>query len=1013
MLSVHRVRLPIGRPLASSILQTQFRTRAAQYQHQIQRYGSHAEGTGAAPPRPAAPDFLAHQHALFPTEFSEFSEYIRQDGGSYLSGSQNLEEEAGHNTDQIELDLNRQPKQSTNRPLHRSPFRRRLDQILSLFLPSHPRRNRVDLSYTNALHWQMNNRKLDEQSNTTFRSSTSLRKLLLDYLQNVAPLLHGAPGDEKLLSALEATFPHESLRILEDLGYDVTDIASWAWIFSSDNVDLAFARYIALAQKVRESGRGRLPKFVFLQLLRAENLSPFALKGFIRSILVDLQICSEAKEYFGWAWVTRVCLVVRLMRHARSVAPECFEDISIIVKHLFSDYYNVHPRSLEGPELLRLSHIYNRFLSLISLAPHKTPYNAYLSQQNAQLALVRLMFAFTPQLLLTREGYRALIAVQLLHPKTGPERAWAEAKSLSWPPWRHVKSGIEQDLEYPGKESRVIKLLQRMKAAGYSHGDWERSAAVLAGWDTDKSPTIQTRAILMRQRRPWLLLRSLNRQEENESGDPPELWAARIRATRTKREAWASFCSYEKYNPPSQAHYQPYFAMLDKLLGSTVQPESTLAWKYLAGDIKEPFEVSANPREIIYVETEVPSVDEFYEHMLRAGVKPGGHLLTSLLNHAVKLESGFGYIQASRWNEVTKDVLRHAEKYPSSVIRDSLNKIPKPTLAAFISLICKSGPEDPLKFRDIGRMDFTTGQLIKRNHQDVPALTYASQLLLAAGITDIRVWNTFIEGASVSVGKSPANYKGAASRAAVWRRLRRILSPGEMYLDLHPDLDTFRHLTKILQIMFRDVNMRIPSENLGSLAKTTFARAIYGRMTKAFLPGLERSLLVVPNINDIKLMISVLISVHDTYGLLALMKWVNEHAMTLEPPSLQSEHEPQNTVHEIAQDKPFNPSPLRDMVCIMRLFLEGSRLRSTSSSNREGDGVRFESPLSRDPLIVQEAREHCQALEWPSDDEVGLFLAREVKWVEGVRRTAELTARRKAMAHRKMRSMQRDEVAVG
>ncbi|KIY03144.1 uncharacterized protein Z520_01611 [Fonsecaea multimorphosa CBS 102226] len=1012
MLRVRRVRLPIGRPVASSILHIQFHAKTAQCERRTQRYGSHAGVTNAAPPTSTATEFLAHQQALFPTEFSELSEYIRQDGGSHLSDSQGPQEEAAYNTEEIKLELTRKSKGPTDRHLHPSPFRRRLDQILSLFLPSHPRRNRVDLSYTNALHWQLNNQKLDEESTVTFRSSTSLRKLLLDYLQNIAPLLHGAQDEEKLLLALRATFPHDSLRILEDLGYDITDVASWAWIFS-ENVDLAFARYGALAQKVRESGRGRIPKFVFLQLLRAENLSVFALKGFIRSILADLQICSEAKEYFGWSWVTRVCLVVRLLRHARSTAPECFGDISVIVKHLFSDYYSVHPRPLEGPELLRLTHIYNRFLSLISLAPQKAPYSAYLSQQYAQLALVRQMFAFTPQLLLTREGYRALIAVQLLHPKTGPERTWAEAKSLSWPPWRHIKSGIEQDLEYPGKESRVIKLLQRMKAAGYSHGDWERSAAVLAGWDTDKSPTIQTRAILMRQRRPWLLLRSPRKTEENESGYTPELWAARIRATRTKREAWASFCSYEKSKPASQAHYQPYFAMLDKLLSSTVQPESTLAWKYLAGDIKEPFEVSANPREVIYVETEVPSVDEFYEHMLRAGVKPGGHLLASLLDYAVKVETGFGYIQASRWDEVTKDVLRHAEKYPSFVIRDSLSKIPKPTLAAFISLMCKSGPEDPLTFRDIGRMDFTTDQLIKRNHQDVPALTYASQLLLAAGISDIRVWNAFIEGASMSIGKSPANYKGAATRAAVWRRVRRILSPEEMYLDIHPDLDTFRHLTTILNTMLRDVNMRIPPENLGSLAKMTFIRAIYGRLTKAFLPGPERSLLVVPDLEDLKLVISVLVSIHDTQGLLAVLKWVNEHAAKFGPLNLQSESESQNTVHETAQERILTQSPLHDILCAIRLFLEGSRLRPTSSSGREGDAVRFESPLARDPRIVQLAREYCRELHWPSDDEIGIFLARNVKWVERVRRTAELTARRKGMANKKTQSTQRDEVAVG
>ena len=985
MLSVHQALVPSLQGFLSFRRPPQCLTRVWRLQCRARHDDSHATATPPSLPKPAARAAPAHQKALFPVEVLE---YIRNHEPTVK------EEEISAIQESAALHIG-----SANR---RSPPRKALDRALSIFLPSFARR-KVDLSHTNALRWQDNSQELKEPATTIFRDVDGLRRILLDYLQNVEPLFSGGFDEQALLLALQNTFSGDALNLLEKAGNDVTDVVSWVWVFSSEKVDLAIARYVALAADVRKTQHGRIPKFVPLQLLRAEDVSAYALKEFVKSILADLQSCLDVEEYTGWNGVTRVSLVVRLLRHARQVAPGSLEDVAVIIKHLFSDYYTVHPRELESPESQRLCHIFNRFLSLISLAPPKTPFNAYPFQQNAQLNVLRLMFAFEPQLYLLREGYRALIAVQLLHHKTPHERAWAEAKSLSWPPWRKIKSGIERDLEFPGKESRVIKLLRRMQEAGYTLGDWEKSAGVLAGWDTDRSPTIQTRGILMRQRRPWLLampwrswLMSQDSQiaDERRSTDAPILWAARIRATRTTREAWASFRSYEKAHQNFTPHYAPYFAMLDKLLASAVRPGATLEWNHLPGDIKESFGVSNNLRELIYIDTDVPSSDEFYQRMLQASIKPGGDLMANLLKHSSSLEAGFTYIQDSRWSEITKDVLRNAEKYPRTIVRDSLNKLPIHTLAAFVYLLCRSAPSNVLTFRNCGSFNVVPRRLRGSDDNEITSFAYATQLLLAADVSDIRVWNGLLHGTAVGFEKYLIQ-KGVVLGTAWWRRMRLFQWLEKMHTDLHLNLESFRHQAKILQLMLEHVDTRIPPEKIGSLAKATFVEAVYGRKLNEFLPSRDKHLQVVPDVEDLKQLVRVLVSLYDSKGLLALLRWVNEHAGTFRSMDRGLRFEPQNAVDGVATDRHQTlPTHLVDVLCAVRLFLDRNIDWSASRADREvGDGT-FHSPIHSDPAVLQQARDFCGVLGWPSDKDVVAFFADNTAWVNKVQRAAEMMARR-------------------
>ncbi|KIW37366.1 uncharacterized protein PV06_10410 [Exophiala oligosperma] len=867
-----------------------------------------------------------------------------------------------------------------NGGLHKqNSLRKRLDSLISIFMPSRARQ-KMDLSYRNPIEWEQNLSKLETPATLEFRSSTPLRKLLLEYLLHVEPCLSGdlsqisSDDDRRLTDALEIVFSEENIAILDKIGYSVTDVVSWAWIFTSGSVEGAVQKYVVLTATQRSANSGRVPKFILLQILRAPQVNAFALKRLIDSILAELQLCKKASQYPGWGWTTRVCLVVRLLRHARQVAPESFKDVSTIIEHLFSDFYKADGRSVEAAELKRLSHVFNRFLTLVSVPTSRT-FNSYLVKQNTQLSLVRLMVGFKPQIPLTREGYRALITVQLQHPKTEQERAWAETKSLSWPPWRRINSGIEQDLSYPGKESRAMKLLRRMNQAGYTHGAWERSAAILAGWDTDKSPTIQTRANLRLPRQAWKIKKQTVDFLDSSSHEAAETWAARIQATRTKREAWACFRSYERNTEMSRRRYQPYFAMCHKLLASTATLDSVLGSRHIAGDLKEVFEEPVSPREITYVDREVPSLSEFYDDMLRVGIVPGGRLLGELLDLAPSIEAGFAYIQDSRWDEVTKDVLRHAENYPPTIIRDTLSRVPHLCLAAFVYLLSRHGFENVPDFAVMSeKHDKHTGQWMEEKRYVKP-LTYAIVMLRVGECKNTLVWNAFLRGTWASIRNINDKVREGSltpldkrhMNHQIWDHLQEQFESEQTELNIHPDLETFRLMAGILTFMVKEANhgrLRIHSRELRSLAKVTFVRAVYGRIFPDFLPSRSVSVLRIPDPSDLQLMVRILVSVGDVEGLVAMVEWINSHGED----------------DTITRDK--STVSIRSVLCTIRLFLEGSPTPAYLEQLHH-----FESPLTVPADMIERAKDACGPLKWPSDEEIEIFLSHESEWMKRVART--------------------------
>ena len=585
-------------------------------------------------------------------------------------------------------------------------------------------------------------------ASTAFRTSGGLRRIVHLYSEYITPLIsaskiYGSDPDleAQLDDRLQALFDERTLDFLRSRGYEFADVISWAWVLDTSRVSVSIQRYAALANELRQQNRP-FPRFVPLQLLRADSINAASLHILLSSLRHDaethplhaiepdgstyIDIAEEQAEF--WDYTSAMTLVVRLLRHARMVAPDMFDDIvSLGCTMLFS-----LSRFSQSESFSRLTYMSNRLLSLTSMPTRIQPVRSARDQQKAQMTLLRRMLSNKPPLPITREGYRALIKVQLLHEKTHEEKAWARAKSASWPPWQKSKTGMEDTLEYTGKESRAMKLLRRMNEAGYAHGAWEKAAAVLAGWDTDKSPTIQDRKVLNMP--PMAAFGALI--EEHSPYAVSQLWEARISATRSVREAWGCFLEYQKAVNQASRRLDPYHAMFEKLLAESHDSETDR--EVLPGDAKETVSDPTAGRDLIYLESEIPSARQFYARMMDDGVRPAGRLLSLLLRRAESLEEGLGYVKDSKYSEVKKDVLLNLGKYSESTIRDTISSIPNYFLAAFLGLLARSewGVNGP------------SGQVLLKAKDGTPVSgpRYAWFVLALAEITYVPAYDAVLGG---------------------------------------------------------------------------------------------------------------------------------------------------------------------------------------------------------------------------------------------------------------------------
>jgi hypothetical protein len=524
--------------------------------------------------------------------------------------------------------------------------------------------------------------------------------------------------------------PHEH-RLLQHESLTQEAVQTWALSLLNTNSNIAARMF--------QRGAAPPPFYLVLLFLRREHIRRYALGVVLNHISSRLE-----SEEIGWG--TLKTLALRMLRHARRMWPESLPWIStIFLDKAAKIYENSSTTSSEPRGSTQITRFCNNLLSLLSLPSSLRPMIASQHQEDAQFRILQFMAGYDPSIAVTRTGFRAIARTQLTHAKTEQERDWAELKGPSWPPWKESRTAMDEGKGYDYGASRASKILHRMFEAGYAARSWEEVAEVYAGWDTDLSPTIQTRALL-----PYGF-----------RGDRAHrLWAARIRTTRTRREAWAAFLAHEASE--AGTHEDIYLAMFEKLYymevsrkedgelhqdmhldGSqeVIQSSEDQAATLLPGDMKEVLSEPASPLHNVYLSETVPTYEQLYNRMLSKGIRPTGRLLAFLLETypdfatlykllekcSGDFKGGIGCLLAGPHDETS-----------------TIHHVPDYFLAAFFRFLCRFG--QPTR-----GISATTAFLERKQHirefmfNQNYLLEYAYALLLHYKPRYQPIWTAFME----------------------------------------------------------------------------------------------------------------------------------------------------------------------------------------------------------------------------------------------------------------------------
>ncbi|KAG9192385.1 hypothetical protein G6011_11119 [Alternaria panax] len=428
------------------------------------------------------------------------------------------------------------------------------------------------------------------------------------------------------------------LELLQNQGYTVESLERWASC-------LVEPRSI-VAARAFEQGVEMPPLFLLLLFLRRKQIRIPALGIIMRHL--DRVAHSESIS-----WSALKIITIRLVRHVRTLWPE---SMPWIVSFFVTEASRLHDETpgadfLSPRRLPDLTQFCNNLLLLLSLPATSRPVVAAVHQEKAQFQVLQYMASRSPAIVVTRLGFRSVARNQLAHAKTPQEREWAELKASAWPPWKENRTAMDEEKGYEFGASRASQLLHRMYEAGYRGRLWEDIAQVYAGWDTDSSPTIQTRTTL-----------PLFSSHYNDAKQlRPLLWAGRIRATRTRREAWACFLSHELSGEPADPAI--YLAMFEKLyyplversiplefpsdIGDTLEEDTN---HLLPGDMKEVLPDPLSTLHYVYLSEPVPGYRELLRRMQAAQVKPKNRLLAFLLETCPDFDMGLDLLAMARKN---------------------------------------------------------------------------------------------------------------------------------------------------------------------------------------------------------------------------------------------------------------------------------------------------------------------------------------------------------------------------
>ena len=499
---------------------------------------------------------------------------------------------------------------------------------------------------------------------------------------------------------LPADFELECEEVLQREGYTRSDLESWLHIADASDPDLATVRLGELSKTAVANLRPPPPMFFLSQVLRVDNLSAYSVNALLRGARkrIKSRTSSEEEVYEAGTFrdtSTALIVSVRLLRHARSVAAGIIPEVTSFACDALESTCQLTMGSLRNRRSPFLTRSFNEMLSLLALPCPNRPFKTTTIRRRAQLIVQQRMAAYDPPLLVNRTGHRGLISVALTMKKTPDEKLWADVLAPSWPPWRQWQIGLDEDREYAGEYSHAYRMLVEMRRQGYASGSYDLAGMVLAGRDTDQTPTIQTRAFRAETK---LQRRSTSGSVEDAGVATLIPWDARILATRTLREAWNCFLAFRNTPRSEQAPllFDVYHALFQKLVAPVV--DQTRGSRARPGDGRETFPEPESPRSKTHISSPVPTVAQAYQMMLTDEVKPAGRLLALLMGHAETLEEGLRYLQDSRLGELKTDILLSAEKYSQQQIRHVIQSMPSYLFAAYLRLLLFVDQREPWQF---------------------------------------------------------------------------------------------------------------------------------------------------------------------------------------------------------------------------------------------------------------------------------------------------------------------------
>ncbi|OQO12510.1 hypothetical protein B0A48_03152 [Cryoendolithus antarcticus] len=331
-------------------------------------------------------------------------------------------------------------------------------------------------------------------------------------------------------------------------------------------------------------------------------------------------------------------------------------------------------RQVPAPALI--TQLLNEAMWQIAQPLAVSPLKDVTHQETAIISILSFMAEHKPALQIDRQGYRAVIRMQLAQPKTESERKWAALKALSWPPWKEDRTAMDSEIGPEQGISRAGTTLRRMQEAGYALEGWDRVAMIYSGWDTDNTPTIQRRS-----RHMPLEVDSWNEAQY--------IWAARIECTRTAQEAWACFEAAEA------ARVRPtkpmLLAIVQKLHGEeqrlavAQKPEhiNPFARDMFAGDSSAVEAPPPSTHQHTFTRTPPPKMHDFYERCTKHGLHFKGLALAYLVANAKSHQVGIRYLRSAENAYAGIMQMLRASSGPDAF------EVPGFLLGAYVALLAK------------------------------------------------------------------------------------------------------------------------------------------------------------------------------------------------------------------------------------------------------------------------------------------------------------------------------------